>query len=182
MDNIYALGKLFTSEWTDKVSGQISRHIFLPNWGYCWYMLHIHISYTSYQKGNVLVLRKRLMNDLKLFFLVKVPLATRLHQWNTVGFLQPWLVRIMKDQAIRHGTLQVSNSNRMLLHLYLTNELQTTFATTLHHVVQSLYYILLDTKQLLNSSILVFILKGSADHGRPYSSVEYSQLPFIVAT
>jgi len=137
MDNIYALGKLFTSEWTDKVIGQISRRIFVPNWGYCWYMLHIHISYTSYQKGNVFVLRKRLMNDLKLFFLVKVPLATCLHQWNTVGFLWPWLVRLMKDQVIRHGTLQVSKSNRMLLHLYLTNELQTTLqqpSTMLHKV------------------------------------------------
>jgi len=146
--NIYALGKLFTSVGTDNASRQISRRIFVPNRGCCWYMLLIHISYTSYQKGNALMFWKRLMNDWKhFFFMVKVPLATCLHQWNTVhvGFLLPWLVRLMKDQVIRHGTLQVSKSNRMLLHLYLTNELQTTFATTLHHVAQSLYYILLNT-------------------------------------
>ena len=66
--NIYALGKLFTSVGTDNASRQISRCIFVPNRGCCWYMLLIHISYTSYQKGNALMFWKRLMNDWKHFF------------------------------------------------------------------------------------------------------------------
>jgi len=87
----------------------------------------------------------------------------------------------MKDQVIRRGTLQVSKSNCMSLQLHLTNEWQTTFATTLHRVAQSLYLFKHKT-ELLNNSILVFILKGSANHDRPHSSVEYAQLPFVVAT
>ncbi|XP_020610686.1 uncharacterized protein LOC110049244 isoform X2 [Orbicella faveolata] len=37
---------------------------------------------------------------------INVPLAGGLHQWNTVGFPLPCLVRLVEDQVIRNGTLQ----------------------------------------------------------------------------
>ena len=51
----------------------------------------------------------------KCLFLVKVPLAGCLHQWNTVTFLLLWPVRLMKDPVIRGSTLSVSRSNEMIV-------------------------------------------------------------------
>ena len=80
----------------------------------------------------------------------------------------------MKDQVIKHGTLQVSKDNvHVSVHVVTTAHNKWAKA-----VIQSF--------QTQNRAVELqypgFILKGCADHGRPYSSVEYSQLPFVSAS
>ena len=106
--------------------------------------------------------------------MVKVFSGGCLHLLIIVSFLLLCPVRLMKDMVIREVTVRVSRKNNCVhLQLYLKGAL-----TLLHK-----FCIKLSQNFFVNYFIFVnYFHSADSGHGRPASSLEYSQLPFTAVT